>query len=196
MSSQEKSSQFEEANELIGFLVASPSFNSESCLLILELLRRKIILLNPMMSFVPGITAENQPAKPIRLVKEWEKIAIERALTKLNALSSKINDQALAAPPSKDDEGEEAASRRKLEEIVLRIEETPPTLAVDPLELVAAIISETYAEAGEDAVIADDEALLMIRDLILDNDPDSIERNRGRCISAKVRSWDAVAATY
>ncbi|MCA1636082.1 MAG: hypothetical protein LC802_20925 [Acidobacteria bacterium] len=60
---------------------------------------------------------------------------------------------------------------------------------VNPLEMIAAIIGETYAEAGEDAVFADDEALIMIRDLLLDVDVTIIERTRGTNITAKSLSW-------
>ncbi len=60
---------------------------------------------------------------------------------------------------------------------------------VNPLEMIAAIIGETYAEAGEDAVFADDEALLMIRDLLLDVDTTIIERTRGANLAARDRRW-------
>jgi len=55
--------------------------------------------------------------------------------------------------------------------------------------MIASIISETYAEAGEDAVFADDEALVMIRDLLLDVDSTIIERTRGTNITARSLRW-------
>ena len=66
---------------------------------------------------------------------------------------------------------------------------------VNPLEMIASIISETYAEAGEDAVFADDEALVMIRDLLLDVDSTIIERTRGTNIAARDRQWLRLSAS-
>jgi hypothetical protein len=66
---------------------------------------------------------------------------------------------------------------------------------VNPLEMIASIIGETYAEAGEDAVFADDEALVMIRDLSLDVDSPIIERTRGTNITARSLRWLRPAAS-
>jgi hypothetical protein len=43
--------------------------------------------------------------------------------------------------------------------------------------LVAAAISKTYAECGEAAVLADDTALTIIRDILLEFDEEIIKRN-------------------
>lgn len=45
-------------------------------------------------------------------------------------------------------------------------------------EDVAIIIGRTYAERGDAAIIADDVALMMIRDLLLDADEGIIKRNK------------------
>jgi hypothetical protein len=47
-------------------------------------------------------------------------------------------------------------------------------------EQIAVVIGQTYADLGEGAMLADDQALAMIRDLLLDYQPEIIERNRGR----------------
>jgi hypothetical protein len=43
---------------------------------------------------------------------------------------------------------------------------------------VAVIIGKTYAERGDAAPLADDLALMLIRDLLLDLDADIIDRHR------------------
>jgi len=48
------------------------------------------------------------------------------------------------------------------------------------IERIAVVIGQTYADLGEGAMLADDQALAMIRDLLLDYQPEIIERNRGR----------------
>lgn len=45
---------------------------------------------------------------------------------------------------------------------------------------IAAVVGQTYAELGEAAQLADDEAVEMIRDLLLNFDPEVIDRNRFR----------------
>lgn len=67
---------------------------------------------------------------------------------------------------------------------------------VNPLEMIASIICETYAEAGEDAVFADDEALIMIRDLLLEVDATIVERTRGTNSAARDRRWQWLAEKY
>lgn len=48
---------------------------------------------------------------------------------------------------------------------------------------IAAIIGKTYAEMGDAATLADDEALMMVRDLLIELDNTSIERNKGKRLS-------------
>lgn len=48
------------------------------------------------------------------------------------------------------------------------------------IEQIAAVIGRTYADLGEGAMLADDQALEMIRGMLLDYQPEIIERNRGR----------------
>ncbi len=48
------------------------------------------------------------------------------------------------------------------------------------IERIAVVIGQTYADLGESAIGADDQALAMIRDLLLDYEPEIIERNRGK----------------
>lgn len=53
---------------------------------------------------------------------------------------------------------------------------------------IAAILSRTYIELGDGAEFADDEALLMIRDLLLDFDGTIVSRNRFRRITSRYKS--------
>ena len=46
------------------------------------------------------------------------------------------------------------------------------------LDYVAAVVSQTYVAMGDDAPIADDQALSMIRDRIEEFSPHIIDRNR------------------
>lgn len=55
----------------------------------------------------------------------------------------------------------------------------------DLLNMIATIISRTYIELGDGAKFADDEALLMIRDLLLAYDSTIINRNRFRQVTSK-----------
>lgn len=50
-------------------------------------------------------------------------------------------------------------------------------------ERVAAIVGKTYAVQGDDAQLADDEALTRIRDLLGELDETLIERNRKKRLS-------------
>lgn len=59
------------------------------------------------------------------------------------------------------------------------------------LDQVAIIISHTYAERGDAAELADDVALAMIRDLLLDVDAHLIERNKDKSLPR--RAWRALA---
>jgi hypothetical protein len=47
-------------------------------------------------------------------------------------------------------------------------------------ERIASIIGKTYAEQGDACKLADDEAVGMIRDLLLELDPEIIERNKNK----------------
>lgn len=57
-----------------------------------------------------------------------------------------------------------------------------PTTALEGRlsDRIAAVIAQTYAELGEAGTLADDEALELIRDLLLDFDSEIIDRNRFR----------------
>lgn len=50
---------------------------------------------------------------------------------------------------------------------------------------IAAIIGKTYAEMQDAATLADDEALMMIRDLLLEIDDTLIERNKKKRLSRR-----------
>ncbi len=50
---------------------------------------------------------------------------------------------------------------------------------------IAAIIGKTYAEMGDAAQLADDEALMMIRDVLLELDPTLIERNKNKRLARR-----------
>jgi hypothetical protein len=59
---------------------------------------------------------------------------------------------------------------------------------------IAAIVSQTYAELGEGAMLSDDEALGLIRERLLDADERLIDRQRARGV-ALVRAWRRQGAT-
>jgi hypothetical protein len=63
----------------------------------------------------------------------------------------------------------DVVDQRSIEETVPCIEQRPVALALGPPEMIAPTIRETYAEAGEDALIAGDGALSIACDLLLDN---------------------------
>lgn len=48
---------------------------------------------------------------------------------------------------------------------------------------IAAIVGKTYAVRGDDAQLADDEALTRIRDLLEELDPELIDRNKNKRLS-------------
>lgn len=58
-----------------------------------------------------------------------------------------------------------------------RLETEPPKLH-QIIEQIALIISKTYAERGDCFQLADDTALMMIRDLLIEHNPCIIARNR------------------
>ena len=58
--------------------------------------------------------------------------------------------------------------------------EPPENVRVGFFKHVAMIIGKTYAEHGEDAQLADDLALMLIRDLLLDLDAEIIDRHRNQ----------------
>jgi len=53
----------------------------------------------------------------------------------------------------------------------------------------ATVISQTYAELGDRAPLADDEAVVLIRKLLLDFDEQIINRNRFRKLFFRRRNW-------
>jgi hypothetical protein len=58
--------------------------------------------------------------------------------------------------------------------------EPPESVLVVFFKHVAVIVGKTYAERGEDAPLADDLALMLIRDLLLDLDAGIIDRRRNQ----------------
>lgn len=58
-----------------------------------------------------------------------------------------------------------------------RLETEPPALH-SVIEQIALIISKTYVERGDSFQLADDSALMMIRDLLLEYNPCIIARNK------------------
>lgn len=76
----------------------------------------------------------------------------------------------------------ELARRRmykRKEVMIMRPEEYAAKVAKLP-ERIAAIISKTYAVEGDAADMADDEAMMRIRDLLLEIDPQLIEKNKNK----------------
>lgn len=54
---------------------------------------------------------------------------------------------------------------------------------------IAAVICQTYAELGDVAPLADDEALVLIREMLLKYDPRILDRNRFRRLGAETGRW-------
>jgi len=50
---------------------------------------------------------------------------------------------------------------------------------------IAAIVGKTYAEEGDAATLSDDEAIMMIRDLLAELDDTLIERNKRKRLSRR-----------
>jgi hypothetical protein len=72
---------------------------------------------------------------------------------------------------------------RVMRQIVARhtfADEPPENLLIVFIRRVAVIVGKTYAERGDDAQLADDLALMLIRDLLLQLDPEIIDRHRNR----------------
>ena len=66
----------------------------------------------------------------------------------------------------------------------------PERMLVALIRQIAIVIGKTYAERGEDAQLADDLALMLIRDLLLDLDTEIIERHRNRKLpSRRAVAW-------
>lgn len=53
---------------------------------------------------------------------------------------------------------------------------------------IAVVIGMSYAECGDAAKITDDEALMLIRELLLEADENVIERHRGRKLPRRLRN--------
>lgn len=58
--------------------------------------------------------------------------------------------------------------------------EPPESVLVVFFQHVAVIVGKTYAERGESAQLADDLALMLIRDLLLDLDAEILDRHRNQ----------------
>ncbi len=72
---------------------------------------------------------------------------------------------------------------RVMQHIVARCafaHEPPESVLVVFFQHVAVIVGKTYAERGESAQLADDLALMLIRDLLLDLDAEIVDRHRNQ----------------
>jgi len=75
-----------------------------------------------------------------------------------------------------------------------RVEIVVPRERVEAVEAklydrIATVVSHTYAELGDAAPLADDEALILVRKLLLDFDEQIINRNRFRKPFFRRRNW-------
>lgn len=80
---------------------------------------------------------------------------------------------------------------RVMQHIVARCafaHEPPENVLVVFFKHVATIIGKTYAERREDAQLADDLALMFIRDLLLDLDAEIIDRHRNQQLPPRTRA--------
>jgi hypothetical protein len=82
---------------------------------------------------------------------------------------------------------ETAPARGRVEVVLLR--EQADALMGKLYDRIAAVVSRTYAEMGDAAPLADDEALVLIRKLLLDFDKGVISRNRSRRFGARRKGW-------
>lgn len=77
--------------------------------------------------------------------------------------------------------------RRRVEIVVPR--ERVEAIEAKLYDRIATVVSHTYAEMGDRAPLADDEALVLIRKLLLDFDEQIINRNRFRKLFFRRRNW-------
>jgi hypothetical protein len=187
------------SDDLLDILEEEIPIKEKGLLEVLGLLAQCKVLVNPQASLrrpaLPDdhlFVNEKQSDELEDVEPDW-RIVFNDVRQRMEQLSSRI-DQVAATPVSEvqcatnSEEklaGIQHASRKEMSELYWKASR----FLVNPLEMIASIISETYAEAGEDAVFADDEALLMIRDLLLDVDDTMIERTRGTNITARSLRW-------
>lgn len=77
--------------------------------------------------------------------------------------------------------------RRRVEIVIPR--ERAEAVEARLYNRLATVISQTYAEMGDRAPLADDEAVVLIRKLLLDFDEQIINRNRFRKLFFRRRNW-------
>lgn len=78
-------------------------------------------------------------------------------------------------------------ARRRVEIVIPR--ERAEAVEARLYNRLATVISQTYAEMGDAAPLSDDEALVLIRKLLLDFDEQIINRNRFRKLFFRRRNW-------
>lgn len=190
------------SDDLLEVLADELPVREEGLLEVLRLLARRRVLLDPRASLRRPILPDDRPLVNEKQGEELGETANDwRAdfadvRRRMEDVSRRIDEAAAAAasevrPAKREAEpsrrGDE--SREELPELYWKARR----FLVNPLERIASIICETYAEAGEDAVFSDDEALVMIRDLLLEVDATLIERTRGTNLAAKDRRWQLFA---
>jgi hypothetical protein len=188
------------SDDLLDILAEEIPIREKGLLEVLGLLARRKVLVNPQADLrrpaLPDdhlLVNETQSDEMEQTEPDW-RIVFNDVRQRMEQLSRWI-DQVAAATPATDvrcmlnSEAETADVRHESREELPDLYWQASRFLVNPLEMIASIISETYAEAGEDAVFADDEALVMIRDLLLDVDSTVIERTRGKNIAARDRRW-------
>lgn len=192
------------SDDLLDILAEEIPIKEKGLLEVLGLLARRRVLVNPQASLrcpaLPddhSLVHETQSDELEQTELEWRAL-FNDVRQRLEHLSCRI-DQVAATPAreARPVQREEAVPRATPEshEDLPDLYWKASRFLVNPLEMIASIISETYAEAGEDAVFADDEALVMIRDLLLDVDSTLIERTRGTNIAARDRRWLSLQAS-
>jgi len=188
------------SDDLLDILAEEIPIREKGLLEVLGLLARRKVLINPQASLrrpvLPDdqlLVNETQSDELEQTEPDW-RIVFNDARQRMEHLSGRIDQVSVATPASDvqratNREEEPAGIHNESHEQIPDLYWKASRFLVNPLEMIAAIISETYAEAGEDAVFADDEALIMIRDLLLDVDSTIIERTRGKNIAARDRRW-------
>lgn len=186
------------SDDLLDILAEEIPIKEQGLLEVLSLLARRKVLVKAQASLrrpaLPDdqlLVNEKQSDELADVEPDWRTV-FNDVRRRLEHLSCRIDQvAATSVQEARPVQREEAVPRATLEsdEKLPELYWKASRFLVNPLEMIAAIIGETYAEAGEDAAFADDEALVMIRDLLLDVDTTIIERTRGTNITARDRQW-------
>lgn len=145
---------------------------------VLSLLARRKVIVNAATDLGGMNRSGGELTAAFEEAEVYEPPTAADVLERLEQLSRRVEQVAELARTSgwTDYEEKLARQRDRREAEGQRMMWDPEKFLSNPLDMIAALICETYSEAGEDAALADDEALQMIRDLLLQVDEEIIER--------------------